>query len=659
MNAPRRFEALAVNAEEHFRLALLGVVLDILERERKSGQLDAYLSHFAFLQSYAARTAKLWGSQEFPRPREWRDAVEDWHGASRLPLGRLADIMPGTVAMSAVVMIAAMEEDPRFSLLVEPEGGAPTVGGMTLFLSDLFPRSRTGEIRETLFGLAARGLFVLGNTEHPRIEWSLRAISTAFEVLTGARILRPDLRFVPAAAHPSASSWISPGNATPLPQDHAIRLSSLPSSTTLLRGASHNGRKTFLRMAAHTAERAVIECSGDALANRDFWQEASLIAALSDAVLLIECTPGPGEKVIIPSCPIDAPHLAIVTSQSASIDHGRSAAPFFPIDLPRPDQAARAKHWRAAGWSREANKLADRVLTSGHIHRIAMGSQRETKREAIAAMESSLVSIRDPRLESVAQRVGIDSSLDGLVVGNEEREELRGLALQCRLREELHRSSEAGVKALFSGPSGSGKTLAAKHLAKDLKRPLYRINLAATVNKYIGETEKNLEKVLSAAEELDIVLLLDEGDAMLAKRTDVGSATDRYANMETNFMLQRLEEFRGIIIITTNDGEQIDGAFRRRMDTIIAFRLPDQLARQEILRRQLGNHKVSRGLIDEIACRCSFSGGQLHNIVTHARLLSLVDKCPIADAHLVKSVEREYRKTGEHCPLRPTLAKTG
>ena len=660
MSRSNRFAFIPVNVQEHFRLALLGVVLDMLDRERRDGQLEEFLDHFGFLKSYGDRIEALWGAEKLPRPHDWEQAVATWHQAhTSLPLTNLARIAPDPIAITATVLVSAIEEDPRFALLVEAEGGAPTLGGMTALLSDLFPQESTGAIREQLFDLVTKGFCVLGQQEHPRVEWTLRMSRAGFEVLTGSVCERDQLKIISQAALPNADGWIAPHAASENPQAHAQRLSELSASTTLIRGDGHNGRKTFARMAAGEAAFPVVQVSGAAITQSDLWLEANLVAGLHGALLIVECAPAPGERVTIPPAPVEAPHLALVTTHSASIDHARPSAAFFAIDMPRPDQQARIAHWRAAGWANEAKGLSERVLTSGHIHRIAKGSERKTRKEAQAAIEATLQSLRDPRLEATAQRVELDASLDTLVLDNDDREELDNLALRCRLREQLHTSSEAGVKALLSGPSGSGKTLAAKHLARELGRPLYRIDLSATVNKYIGETEKNLEQALAAAEELDIVLLLDEGDALLAKRTDVSSSTDRYANMETNFLLQRLEAFRGIIVVTTNDAERIDGAFRRRMDAILPFRLPDQLRRQEILSLQLGEHAVSQQLIDEIACKCNFSGGQLRNIVLHARLLALSEVRPISDAHLLKSVEREYRKSSEHCPLRPALAKVG
>ena len=125
------------------------------------------------------------------------------------------------------------------------------------------------------------------------------------------------------------------------------------------------------------------------------------------------------------------------------------------------------------------------------------------------------------------------------------------------------------MRALFSGASGTGKTLAARILAAELGMDLYRVDLASVINKYIGETEKNLHRVLARAEELDIILLLDEGDALLGQRTDVKSSNDRYANLETNYLLQRLESYQGIVLVTTNAAQNIDSAFQRRMDVVV------------------------------------------------------------------------------------------
>jgi SpoVK/Ycf46/Vps4 family AAA+-type ATPase len=223
-----------------------------------------------------------------------------------------------------------------------------------------------------------------------------------------------------------------------------------------------------------------------------------------------------------------------------------------------------------------------------------------------------------------------------------------------------------GVRVLLAGPSGTGKTLAARLLASVLGKELYALDLSSVVNKYIGETEKNLDAVFTRAEELDVVLLLDEGDALMTRRTDVQSSNDRYANLETNFLLQRLEAYEGILVVSTNAGDRIDGAFRRRMDVVIEFRAPDAMERWHIWQLHLPpSHLVDADAVDEIAGRCVLTGGQIRNAVLHASLLALAGDrddgagAAVTSAHVEEAVRREYRKAGLVCPLRARVGIRG
>jgi SpoVK/Ycf46/Vps4 family AAA+-type ATPase len=176
------------------------------------------------------------------------------------------------------------------------------------------------------------------------------------------------------------------------------------------------------------------------------------------------------------------------------------------------------------------------------------------------------------------------------------------------------------------------------------------------VNKYIGETEKNLDRVLSRAEELDVMLLVDEGDSLLTQRTNVQSSNDRYANLETNYLLQRLECFEGIliVIVTTNAGDRIDAAFERRMDVVVEFQPPQPAERWEMWQLHLPSpHEVDPDFLNDLATRCALAGGQIRNAVLHASLLAL-EAGRIVDTRLLDTaVRREYRKAGAVCPLRP------
>src|SRR5690606_34793224 len=187
----------------------------------------------------------------------------------------------------------------------------------------------------------------------------------------------------------------------------------------------------------------------------------------------------------------------------------------------------------------------------------------------------------------------------------------------CRHRERLlahlgpafGASANRGVRALFSGASGTGKTLAARILAAQLGMDLYRVDLAAVVNKYIGETEKNLHRVLSTAEALDVILLLDEGDALLGNRTEVRSSNDRYANLEANYLMPRLEHYQGILLITSNASENLDSAFQRRLDVVVPFMAPQAAERWHIWQLHLpADHRVDAHTLEEIATRCEMRG---------------------------------------------------
>jgi SpoVK/Ycf46/Vps4 family AAA+-type ATPase len=304
-------------------------------------------------------------------------------------------------------------------------------------------------------------------------------------------------------------------------------------------------------------------------------------------------------------------------------------------------------------------------LTSGNIRRaakLANASASLAGRTQITVDDVRQASraLNRQTLDSLATPVVSSGDWSSLAVKTQTLNELRNLEIRCSQRERLQGSVGSmlgqmnhGVRALFSGPSGTGKTLAARVLSSVLQKDLYRLDLSTVVNKYIGETEKNLSRLLARAEELDVILLLDEGDALLTKRTEVNTANDRYANLETNYLLQRLETFEGILIVTTNAGDRIDRAFARRMDIVINFPTPDVQERWNIWQLHLPElHSVQYSLLEEVAQRCEMTGGQIRNAILHASLMALNNGGMMNSAHLESAVKREYQKSGAVCPLR-------
>src|SRR5262249_48358482 len=224
------------------------------------------------------------------------------------------------------------------------------------------------------------------------------------------------------------------------------------------------------------------------------------------------------------------------------------------------------------------------------------------------------------------------------------REEMEHLLLRCRVRDGLATGLGAsavaryrpGVRALFIGPSGTGKTLAAGWLATRLGVPLYRVDLAAVTSKYIGETEKNLAQLLARAERAEVVLLFDEADSLFGKRTDVRDANDRFANTQTNYLLQRIESFDGIAILTSNSRSRFDEAFTRRLDMIVDFPFPSPEERRSLWQSHLGtNHLLDQKSLNQLAVVADLSGGHIRNVVLTAAVLARAEERAIAFSDVI------------------------
>jgi SpoVK/Ycf46/Vps4 family AAA+-type ATPase len=201
-----------------------------------------------------------------------------------------------------------------------------------------------------------------------------------------------------------------------------------------------------------------------------------------------------------------------------------------------------------------------------------------------------------------------------------------------------------GVTALFTGPSGTGKTMAAELLAGDLDLDLYRIDLSRVVSKYIGETEKNLRRVFDAAENGGVILLFDEADALFGKRTEVKDSHDRYANIEVGYLLQRMEAYSGLAILTTNAKDSLDTAFLRRLRFVVRFPFPDAGQREEIWGRIYPAAVPTDDLDLEQLARLTVSGGSIRGIALNAAFLAADEGEPVRMAHLGRAARTEYAK---------------
>lgn len=257
-----------------------------------------------------------------------------------------------------------------------------------------------------------------------------------------------------------------------------------------------------------------------------------------------------------------------------------------------------------------------------------------------------------PRLEHLAQRLEPSAEWEDLVLPALQQRILEAIAVQVQHRALVYEKwgfLQKGTRglslvALFAGASGTGKTMAAELLARRLRLDLYRIDLSAVVSKFIGETEKNLRQIFDAAEEGGAILLFDEADALFGKRSEVKDSHDRHANIEVSYLLQRLEAYRGLAILTSNLKEALDSAFLRRLRFIVNFPFPSAGERELIWKRIYPADTPTRELAYEKLARLNVSGGQIRNIALQGAFLAAAAGEPVTMRHLERAARDEYLK---------------
>ncbi|RCJ26538.1 ATPase [Nostoc sp. ATCC 43529] len=257
-----------------------------------------------------------------------------------------------------------------------------------------------------------------------------------------------------------------------------------------------------------------------------------------------------------------------------------------------------------------------------------------------------------PDIDGLAQRIDTSATWDDLVLPEQQRQVLADIATQLRQRAKVYQewgfagkaSRGLGISALFHGESGTGKTMAAEVLANQFRLDLYRIDLSAVVSKYIGETEKNLERIFTAAETGGVILLFDEADALFGKRTEVQDSRDRHANVEVSYLLQRIEVYQGLAILTTNLKNALDSAFLRRIRFMVAFPFPETSSRSEIWQRIFPSQTPTQGLDYEKLGQLKVAGGNIRNIAMNAAFLAADTDEPVMMKHILQAAQREYLK---------------
>ncbi len=344
------------------------------------------------------------------------------------------------------------------------------------------------------------------------------------------------------------------------------------------------------------------------------------------------------------------------------------AARALPIDRPdarfevdRPEPAEQKALWLAALGEAGArmNGQLDGVSAqfrfgARSIARTAeaFGGSLHQDADAGATLWNACRESTRARLDDLAQRIEPSADWGDLVLPDSQLSVLGQIAAHVRQRLRVYgewgfarKSSRGlGISVLFAGESGTGKTMAAEVLARALNLDLYRVDLAAVVSKYIGETEKNLARVFDAAEESGVILLFDEADALFGKRSEVKSSHDRYANVEVSYLLQRMEAYRGLAILTTNLGGALDPAFQRRLRFSVQFPFPDQALRERIWRGVFPAALPLDGVDHGKLARLNMAGGNIRNIAINAAFLAAESGSPLGMGHLLQAARSEATK---------------
>ncbi len=376
---------------------------------------------------------------------------------------------------------------------------------------------------------------------------------------------------------------------------------------------------------------------------------------------VLRADPAPGETTTIERVPgYGGPFVVACGPDGAVACRGESPLPGWRVPLPAPAERQRLWQQLVPEGARPAWPGRQGTL---HVRDLARAAQRGAllagrEHPAPEDLQRALREGPGAELGTLAQRID-DEVLDAaLVLPPPVREALVALAERCRRREQLaavlgpavQARYRPGVRALFAGPSGTGKTLAAAWLATRLRLPLYRVDIAAVSSKYIGETEKNLAQLFARAEHAELVLLFDEADALFARRTEVRDANDRFANQQTNYLLQRIEAFDGIAVLTSNGRGRFDTAFARRLDAVIDFALPAPEARRALWLAHLGPaHGLDDAQLNRIAGCCDLPGGHIRSATLAAASAAGGPVAP-SYAGLRAAIEAEYRKLGRQPP---------
>ena len=415
---------------------------------------------------------------------------------------------------------------------------------------------------------------------------------------------------------------------------------------------------------AKAYERPLVVVHVRDIDQRDVMADAMLVSAMEDRPLVFEGLEDlePGDRARVLRAIEARPERTVVSAPNRGAALAVGDRTVLLVDAPPPTFAERRQAWADLTGTADTGDVAAKfrlsigqIVEAAEVARLAAAAEH---REAPSAAELDLGARQasSSRLGELAARLPPGFQWEDLVVPERQLELLQSISAYLRHRDrvlsdwgyEKAVARSQGLKVLFAGESGTGKTMAAQVLAAELGLEIFRVDLATIVSKYIGETEKNLDRIFGAAEGSNAILFFDEADALFGKRSEVSDSHDRYANIEVAYLLQKMEGYAGAVILATNFRRNIDDAFVRRLDFVIDFPFPEPEDRRRIWQRLL---PVEAPLAEDIdldflAGQFKLSGGGIRNCSLSAAFQAADDGGVIEMRHLVRAVAQEYGKQG-------------
>lgn len=628
------------------------------------------------LSALARESGALGGSA---LPGHWPDLLATLQGVWPLRGGAIgeliADLELTPVELFVLGLAGGVEDSHPISLLLDrlqaPAGGArPSVHLALAMVDELFGPAAMDVHALQGMSLVGRGVLELEG-DGPLPLRSLRIHPVLWSVLNGHRVLWPGCRELENRSSVSGSPFFAPDDVDPNVEGPSPRQSLLPRSLLeqipkladlivcgelcglVLRGSPGSGRALFAGELARAAGLKPLEVS------LELWTDEPALgvaARYGGWLPVLRPHPGPGELWEPPLRRDCGPLVFLLGADGAVAGEG-----LMELALPMLPELERRALWRQhLGNELLAGEAANALLGGPVIVALAgrarLLAQRDGEPPGLRHIAAARSLLGAERLRLLAQPVERKVTKAALVMPPTVAAELDAAIARARQRESvldglgvtLKATPNPGVRLLLVGESGTGKTLIASYLATALGAPLYRVDLAAVMNKYIGESEKNLGALLDQAAAHDVVLLFDEADSLFGRRTERKETGERFANMLTNFLLTRIETHPGIVVLTTNSRERIDNAFTRRLDQIVEVPLPGYEERLDLWRSHLGERGPGDAACGQLAGYCDLAGGQIRNVVLTASALAA--GAPIGLAELVTALRGEYRKLGRGLP---------